>query len=103
MGWETIRDKPDPRSDSELAELRDDDIIRRAELWATGATIHDVKGLIGMYRMATAVLDDPRAKGKKRRRLALETMVCALETLTDFMSHGNYRKARIDNPLPYSP
>lgn len=101
MGWETVREGPDPRSDAELEALRDDDVIRRAELWATGATIHDVKGLIGLYRAAIEALDRRRIS-KRDRRFALELMACAIGTINDFIGHGNYRKARIDNPLPHS-
>lgn len=105
-GWEPVRDGPDPRSDEELEALRDDDVVRRAELWATGATIHDVKSLIGSYRTACAVLD--RKAGYRDvtepgvRRWALECMACWRETLEAYMRHGDYRKARLDHPLPKS-
>lgn len=107
MGWETVRTEPDPRTDTELEAMRDDDIVRRAELWATGATIHDVRGIIGMYRSATGVLDGSKWSASRKEpgmeRFALELMVCAIETLARYMSHGDYRKARIDTPLPFSP
>lgn len=96
-------------TDEELLAQRDDDIIRRAQLWATGATIHDINCLIGMYRSATAALDgvhgmDTRAQREpKIRRFALEMMVCAANTLAAFMQHGDYRKARDSFPLPTHP
>jgi hypothetical protein len=76
---EVMRTGPDPRSDDALAALRDDDVIRRAQLWATGATIHDVSALIGMYRVAAAALDgmlDGTAKlsQPRHRRYALLTV-----------------------------
>ena len=99
MGWETVRTEPDPRTDAELEALRDDDVVRRAELWATAATIHNVKGLIGLYRSGTGSLDHPHAWTV--RRYALEVMVCGLESLEALMRHGDYRKARIETPLPW--
>lgn len=91
-----------------LLALRDDDIIRRAELWATGATIHDVKGLIGAYRTATAAIDgwtkDGRYKnGWKDCGFAIEFMAVILNQLNAFMQHGDYRKACRDFPLPKHP
>lgn len=103
---EAVWNDRDPRSDEELELVRDDDVIRRAQLWATGATIHDVNSLIGLYRTATAVLD--RLPGVRSvdepgvRRWALELVACAFGQLSDFMRHGDYRKAKIENPLPNS-
>lgn len=98
---ETMWEDRDPRTDEQLELVRDDDIVRRAQLWATGATIHDVNGLIGLYQVAVAALDcDNGSKMSKNRRYALETMACAYGSLEHFMSHGDYRKARKANPLP---
>ncbi len=62
--------------------------------------------MIGMYHTAVALLDGHKGMRSINepgvRRYALEMMNCARETLEDFMRHGNYRKARIDNPLPDS-
>ncbi len=82
--------------------MRDDDIIRRAELWATGATIHDVKHLIGMYRAGVCAMDDPLLD-EDRKRYAEILMNWAYKCLTEFMEHGDYRKAKRDNPLPEYP
>lgn len=96
-------------TDEELLAQRDDDIIRRAQLWATGATIHDVNCLIGCYCAATAAIDgaahaDSRAKkDPKVRRFAIEFMVCSLNRLAAFMQHGNYRKACESFPMPIHP
>ncbi len=98
-----------PSTDRELLKQRDDDIVRRAQLWATGATIHDVNGLIGMYRSATAAIDglhgmDTRAvKEPAVRRFAIEVMVCAVNRLAAFMQHGDYRKACAAFPVPVHP
>src|SRR4051812_27711523 len=80
--------------------MRDDDIIRRAELWATGSTIHDVKGLIGLYRSAIHVLDNPDSFASEQIEHAEELCEVARCTLEDFMRSGDYRKARTDNLLP---
>lgn len=82
---------------------RDDDILRRIELWATGATIHNVKGLIGLYRTFAAVLDDPKKyKGSELGRnldRCRQDLAVVAKTMEDWMAHGDYRKARRDNPL----
>lgn len=78
------------------------DLVRRAELWATGATIHDVKQLLGCYRSACEALDSPRAKRASKRKI--ESIKAfrdwAVKTLEAFMSHGDYKKANRDNPMP---
>lgn len=80
----------------------DDDIERRAELWATGATIHNVKNLLGWRRSCVSALKQLR-HDDARRRYFEETLVCADKTIEQYMGHGNYLKARDDNPLPTSP
>lgn len=82
--------------------MRDDDIIRRAELWATGATIHDVKGLIGLYRSGTCVLDGVKGwrHDEEARAQAELNIDVARRRLEAFMSHGDYSKACRDNPWP---
>jgi hypothetical protein len=85
--------------------VRDDDILRRIELWATGATIHDVRSLMGHYRVCIYILDRPEAYQKNgdygaKCDLARATITVLAKTMEEFMSHGDYRKARRDNPLP---
>lgn len=80
----------------------DNDLIRQAELWATGATIHDVKTLIGMLRSASHVFHKPNGTPRKRA-FAEDMMKAANARLVDFMRHGNYTKACDDNPLPSIP
>lgn len=86
--------------------MRDDDILRRIELWATGATIHDAKGLIGHYRTFAHFLDNGPDEGRSKedwercRELARKNLPVLAATMEDFMRHGDYRKARRDNPLP---
>lgn len=77
---------------------RDDDIVRRAELWATGATIHDVKGLIGLYRSAVFILDKG-PKDEEQRRRAEDYGETARRRLEAFMAHGDYRRATRENPF----
>lgn len=80
----------------------DYDLVLRAETWATGATIHDVKGLLGHYRHAIYALNTQ--KGSRARRKAIRITVAVLaKTLEEFMSHGDYSRARRDNPLPDIP
>lgn len=82
--------------------MRDDDILRRIELWATGATIHNVRGLIGQYRTWADIVDHPdkypwltpEAVAEAERNLAT-----VARTMREYMGHGDYRRARRDNPL----
>lgn len=93
-------------TDEELLAKRDDDIVRRAQLWATGATVHDTNELIGLYRDAIYKLDrhpDPKWKTPPFRRYALELMVCYANRLAAFMSHGDSKKARRDFLPPRYP
>lgn len=79
---------------------QDDDLIRRAELWATGATIHNVKSLIGHYRAACEVLLAKPERPAQVVAFARAFAAWAHKTLTEFMAHGDYQKACRDNPLP---
>lgn len=93
----TTKAEPTPLAFPENANL-----IRRAELWATGATIHNVKNTIGAYRAALAGANSTLCSARHRLwMLALsEVHVAALEA---YMRHGDYRKASRDNPLPRDP
>lgn len=76
------------------------DLLRRAELWATGATIHDVKQLTGTIRTAMDALSDRKRKdvvGDKRRWAELMLARYA-RTLEDFVGHGDYKRAWRENP-----
>lgn len=77
--------------------IRDDDIVRRAQLWATGSTIHEVNGLIGTYRGCIHWLDNPDIS-LEDKELIEEDRQTAYRRLSDFMKHGNYRLACEDNP-----
>lgn len=106
MGYHKKRSGPTDTPLETLRNLRDDDIVRRAQLWATGATIHDVNGLIGSYRSAADALDGWLSKPDADPvlvRFGLEFMNYARCALEDFMRHGDYRKAVEDNPLPWHP
>ncbi len=80
----------------------DEDLIRRVELWCTGATIHNAKNLIGAYR---ASLGAARQDRHSRRRwlwylARADTYAAQLES---WMRHGDYSRARDANPLPPEP
>jgi hypothetical protein len=78
------------------------DLLRRAELWATGATIHNVKQLSGSIEMAVMALSDEKRarkdmKGAKGKWCEMWLARLA-RTLEDWMGHGDYRRAQRDNP-----
>ncbi len=97
---EAMRTGPDPRTDDELEAVRDDDIVRRAQLWATGATIHDVNQMTGNYCSQCQALDCIAKTGVGDRRGFLEWMAWSREVLEEFMRCGNFRKAREKYPMP---
>lgn len=39
--------------------MRDDDVVRRARAWATGATVHDVNAKCNWYQSLAHLLDHP--------------------------------------------
>ena len=75
------------------------DLIRRAELWATGATIHNVKNLIGAYRSALGAIKQARHTNRHRLWMLVASEVYAAQ-LEAYMRHGDYRRANRENPLP---
>lgn len=77
-----------------------DDLIRAAELWATGATIHDVKSLIGGIRVFCEALNRTKYTGSMPLNEVREHLDRECKTLCEFMVHGNYRRARRENPPP---
>ena len=83
----------------------DYDLVFRAETWATGATIHDVKGLLGHYRMSIYALnhEKPATWNRARRKAIRDTMRIIAKTLDEFISHGDYSRAIRENPLPDVP
>lgn len=80
----------------------DADLIWRAETAATGATIHNIRNLIGAYR--GGLLGANNVSGKPAKRLYFlayaETMARRLEA---YIAHGDYRKANNEYPLPHEP
>ncbi len=90
----TTKAEPTP-----LAFAENADLIRRAEQWATGATIHNVKNLIGAYRSALGAIRQERHTNRHRLWMLVASEVYAAQ-LEAYMRHGDYRRARRENPLP---
>jgi hypothetical protein len=87
-----------------ITVAEDADLIRRAEQWATGATIHDVKAVIGLYRSGLIIANDPHGRASPRKRLwGLALADVATARLEAFMRHGDRRRADRENPLPREP
>ncbi len=75
------------------------DTCERLLQWATAATIHDAKNLVGCFRSCQAALLQPRHGAEKKARIA-RSAEALLRTMEQWMEHGDYRRARKDNPLP---
>lgn len=69
----------------------DEDLIRSASLKATGATIHDVNGVIGFYRAACAGPENAESRAWRKRGASI---------LADFCIHGDIVRAKRDHPVP---
>ncbi len=84
--------------------MRDDDLLRRIDLWATGATIHNVKNLKGAYRSAWQIIesDSERATPEKKAYYLIFQEAIAKQ-MAAYMLHGDYKKAGRDFPLPEYP
>lgn len=78
-----------------MTEQPEDDIVRQAELWATGATIHNVKNAIGFFRSLVVIAH------KRPSDEATADVAAARQFVADYMSHGDYMKAKRDNPTSY--
>jgi hypothetical protein len=82
----------------------EDDIIREIEMWATGATIHDVKGLIGLFRTADMGVEKRKhADVPPGRDYCIALREAARTRMLSFMAHGDYRRATREHELPEPP
>lgn len=79
--------------------MTESDIVRRAQMWATGATIHNINGLIGVLRAAWMGMNSTTASSAKKM-WAESLAICMCCTIEQYMRHGDYKKAREDNPMP---
>jgi hypothetical protein len=75
----------------------------RAQLWATGATVHDVRCLLGPIEMTVAGLKERWHRNPAMLRWVDQYQAVLVKTLEEFMAHGDYRKARRENPEPEAP
>lgn len=80
-------------------DTEEDGLIAEAQLWATGATIHDVKSLIGDYRAFTECANRP-GETPKRIEWAEFHARLTVKRLREFMAHGDYKRAMRENPPP---
>ncbi len=80
-------------TDDELREY--EVLIREAHQWATGATIHDVNGLIGAIQAGVEYFKAKRGHYPE----AADDLRRHAKTLREFMAHGDYKRARRENPF----
>jgi hypothetical protein len=80
----------------------DSHLIGMVQRKATGASIHDVNGMIGYYRAAIECLQRP-AENPEQETLARNMHDRAVRVFHDFLSHGDIQKAKADNPAPKIP
>lgn len=73
-------------------------VIANAQQRATGATVHNVNGMIGVLRATINLTERP---GRKPEQLAEDYRILRNITrrLRDYLEHGDAKKARADNPL----
>lgn len=74
----------------------DETLVQMALARATGADIHDVKGVIGYYQAACWCLDrgpESKSQDKLARKMRME----GAATLSSYLIHGDIRRAKDEN------
>lgn len=77
---------------------RDHDLLVRVKLRTTGANVHDVNGMLGVYNASVSCLDRP-PESEKQKVSATDSLRWSVAVLSEFADTGDIKKAKENHPI----